>query len=110
MDNKKLLSVFSYLSIFFAPFIVPLAIYFISKDREVKHHSIRAIVSHLIPLVFGILFFILFMFSTLSFSMSNVSEGNPTFLIFWIVGFVIYLLLSVGIFIRNVVQAIRIMR
>ena len=110
MENKKLLSVFSYLSIFFAPFIVPLVIYFITKDREVKRHSIRAIVSHLIPLVFGILFFILFIFSTVSFSMRNFSEGNSSFLIFWIAGFVIYLILSVGIFIWNVIQAILIMR
>ena len=110
MENKKLLSAFSYLSIFFAPFIVPLAIYFISKDHEVKRHSIRAILSHLIPLAFGLLFFIIFIFSTVSFSMSNPNESNPSFLIFWMVGFVIYLIVSLGIFIWNVIQAIRILR
>ena len=110
MENKKLLSAFSYLSILFAPFIVPLAIYFISKDSEVKRHSIRALLSHFIPLAFGILFFILFIFSTLSFSLTNQREGNPSFLIFWIVGFAIYLIVSMGIFIWNIIQAIRIIR
>ena len=110
MENKNLLSAFSYLSIFFAPLLVPLAIYFFSKDREVKHHSMRALLSHLIPLALGILFFILFIFSTLSFSLSNPSEGNPSFLIFWIVGFAVYLIVSLGIFIWNIIQAIRIIR
>ena len=49
--ESKILAAFSYLSIFFAPFIVPLIVYFVTKDSDVKRHSIRALVSHLIPFV-----------------------------------------------------------
>jgi len=52
MENQKILAAFSYLSIFFAPFIVPLIVYFVTKDSDVKSHSIRALVSHLIPFSF----------------------------------------------------------
>ena len=57
MENQKVLSAFSYLSVFIAPFVVPLVVYFVSKDSEVKRHSIRALISHLIPLVLGFIFF-----------------------------------------------------
>lgn len=110
MENQKFLSALSYLSIFFAPFIVPLVVYFISKDREVKRHSIRALMSHLIPVAIGIVFFIIFVFSTVSFSFTNPSGDDPSFLIIWFVGFAIYLLVSLGIVIWNIVQAVRVVR
>lgn len=110
MENQKILSAFSYLSIFFAPFIVPLIVYFVSKDSEVKRHSIRALMSHLIPVVIGIVFFIIFVFSTLSFSVYDPNAGDQTFLIIWFAGFAIYLLVSLGIVIWNIVQAVRVIR
>lgn len=110
MENQKILSAFSYLSIFFAPFIVPVVVYFVSKDSEVKRHSIRALMSHLIPVVIGIIFFIIFIFSTVSFSSTNPNGGDPSFLIIWFVGFAIYLLVSLGIVIWNIVQAVRVVR
>lgn len=55
MENTKLLSALNYLSVFFAPFIVPVIIYFAVKDPEVKRHAIRALISHVLPFVFGIL-------------------------------------------------------
>lgn len=106
MENHKILSAFSYLSIFFAPFIVPLIVFFVSKDSEVKRHSIRALVSHLIPVVCGIIFFIVFITSTVSFGSYDTS--GDTLVIVWLVAFVIYLLVSLGIIIWNVFQAIRV--
>ena len=110
MENQKVLSAFSYLSIFFAPFIVPVIVYFVSKDSEVKRHSIRALMSHLIPVVIGIVFFIIFIFSTMSFNVYDPSTGDQTFLIIWLAGFAIYLLVSLGIVIWNIVQAVRVIR
>lgn len=37
MENQKILAAFSYLSIFFAPFIVPLIVYIVTKDSDVKN-------------------------------------------------------------------------
>lgn len=110
MENQKILSAFSYLSIFFAPLIVPLIVYFISKDSEVKRHSIRALMSHLIPVAIGIVFFIIFVFSALSFSGYNPNAYDSSFLIIWLGGFIIYLLVSLGIVIWNIVQAVRVIR
>ncbi|WP_155593512.1 DUF4870 domain-containing protein [Lysinibacillus cavernae] len=107
MENQKILSAFSYLSIFFAPFIVPLIVYFVTKDSDVKRHSIRALVSHLIPFVFGILFFIVFVFST--FSIDPTSNTN-SMMIIWFVSFAIYAIVSLGIVIWNIIQAIRVVR
>lgn len=110
MENQKILSAFSYLSIFFAPFIVPLVVYFISKDSEVKRHSIRALISHLIPIAFGIVFFIFFVFSTISFSTTDPFSNGNSLIIVWLVTFVIYLLVSLGIVIWNIIQAVRVVR
>ncbi|HBT72224.1 MAG TPA: DUF4870 domain-containing protein [Lysinibacillus sp.] len=107
MENQKILSAFSYLSIFFAPFIVPLIVYIITKDSDVKRHSIRALISHLIPFVFGILFFIVFVFSTFNL---DPTSGNNTMLIIWFVSFAIYAIVSLGIVIWNIIQAVRVIR
>lgn len=110
MENQKILSAFSYLSVFFAPFIVPLIVYFVSKDSDVKRHSIRALISHLIPVVFGIILFAVFVFSTISFNTFDLESGSNTFMIVWFASFAIYLLISLGIVIWNIVQAIRVIR
>ena len=107
MENQKILAAFSYLSIFFAPFIVPLIVYFVTKDSDVKRHSIRALVSHLIPFVFGILFFIVFVFSTFSL---DPTSSNKTVMIIWFASFAIYALVSLGIVIWNIIQAVRVIR
>ncbi|WJY27637.1 MULTISPECIES: DUF4870 domain-containing protein [Sporosarcina] len=49
MTSAKALSSLSYFSIFFAPLLVPLIVWFAVEDRDVKHHSKRAFISHLIP-------------------------------------------------------------
>ncbi|MGN4127459.1 DUF4870 domain-containing protein [Lysinibacillus sphaericus] len=110
MENQKILSAFSYLSIFFAPFIVPLIVYFVSKEHEVKRHSIRALISHLIPFLFGIIFFIVFVFSSMSMTTFEPDASGNTFIIIWFAAFAIYLLVSLGIVIWNIVQAVRVIR
>ncbi|KAB0445165.1 DUF4870 domain-containing protein [Lysinibacillus fusiformis] len=107
MENQKILSAFSYLSIFFAPFIVPLIVYFVTKDADIKRHSIRALVSHLIPFVFGILFFIVFVFSTFSL---DPTSSNSTVMIIWFISFAFYGIVSLGIVIWNIIQAVRVIR
>ncbi|QDQ00216.1 DUF4870 domain-containing protein [Lysinibacillus fusiformis] len=110
MENQKILSAFSYLSIFFAPFIVPLIVYFVSKDGEVKRHSIRALISHLIPFLFGVIFFIVFLFSSMSLNTFEPDTNGNTFIIIWFAAFALYLLVSLGIIIWNIVQAVRVIR
>lgn len=51
MDGNRLLSSLCYFSIFFAGFIFPIIVYFISDSNEVKAHAKRALLSHLLPLI-----------------------------------------------------------
>ncbi|MBD7908619.1 DUF4870 domain-containing protein [Sporosarcina gallistercoris] len=51
MDNSKLLSSLSYFSVFFAPLLLPFIVWMVADNQDVKHHSKRALISHLIPTV-----------------------------------------------------------
>ncbi|GLC90333.1 DUF4870 domain-containing protein [Lysinibacillus piscis] len=107
MENQKLLAALSYLSVFFAPFLVPLVVYFVSKDHEVKKHSMRALLSHLIPIVFGLIFFAVFMF--FSISMNTESFSNSSILILF-GSMALYGLVALGVLIWNIIQAVRVVR
>ena len=112
MDQSKGLSALSYLSYFFAPFILPIIVFFISKEEFVKRHTKRAIISHLIPVVLGIIFAILFFISALSWDTNTVENiyigdifSSPFF-----IGFVIFLIVTFIVAIWNLVQAIKVLR
>lgn len=47
--NDKIFSSLCYFSIFFAGFLFPLIIYFVTTEEKVKSHAKGALVSHLIP-------------------------------------------------------------
>lgn len=95
MDTNRLLSALAYFSIFFAPFLLPVILYFISPDREVKDHSKKALLSHLLPVVAIPLLFAVFA--------SSPSAGMA------ILAFLIFGGLSLLVFIYNVVQGIRVL-
>ncbi|WP_431028006.1 DUF4870 domain-containing protein [Lysinibacillus sp. LZ02] len=106
MDNSKGLSALNYFSVFFAPFIVPIIIYFVSADPEVKRHAIRALLSHVIPVVLGgILVVALFTIGIFSSQMN----GDILFTT-WIVLILGYGLLYLIVIIWNVVQGIKVLR
>ena len=106
MDNSKALSALNYFSVFFAPFIVPIIIYFISPDPEVKRHSIRALLSHVIPFILGIIL-VVTLFIVGVFSM-QVNGDNV--LATWVLLVLGYGLLYLTIIIWNVVQGIKVLR
>ncbi|EIT86999.1 hypothetical protein A374_02059 [Fictibacillus macauensis ZFHKF-1] len=49
--TNKLLSALSYFSILFIPFLFPVVVHLATKDEQSKAHSMRAMLSHLIPIV-----------------------------------------------------------
>ena len=106
MDSSKGLSALNYFSVFFAPLLVPIIIYFVSPDPEVKRHSIRALLSHVIPFIFGILLvIILFIVGVFS---SQVN--GDTLFVTWILLVLGYGLIYLAIIIWNVVQGIKVLR
>ena len=106
MNNSKTLNALNYFSVFFAPLLVPIIIYFVSPDPEVKRHSIRALLSHVIPFIFGvILVIILFIVGVFS-----MEVNGDTLFVTWILLMLGYGLLYLAIVIWNVVQGIKVLR
>lgn len=49
--SKKAISALCYFSLFFAPFLFPIAVYFIADDSEVMEHAKKSFLSHLLPII-----------------------------------------------------------
>lgn len=100
MKDNRLLSALSYLSVFFAPFIVPIIVFLASKDDEVRDHSKKALISHLIPFVSAIFAFILFFGSI--FTNNEFAIGGSFFL-----GFALVIVVNIVVVIYNIFKAIK---
>jgi hypothetical protein len=113
MSNSKLLAALCYFSVFFTPLLIPIIIYFVSDDREVKHHAKRSFVSHLVPVILLIAGFIIFSFSMFSFT--NNMNGMPSENFgFWqltpFLFMLVYGLLLMAILIWNVFQGVKVLK
>ncbi|WP_042478884.1 DUF4870 domain-containing protein [Bacillus ndiopicus] len=106
MEDRKILSMLSYLSIFFAPFIAPIIIWLVSKDEEVRYHSKRALISHIIPIILGIAVGVFFIFTTI---FGGVQE-DATLFFAGFGGMLLYGLLYLVFIIWNIVQAVLVYR
>ncbi|PEB54074.1 DUF4870 domain-containing protein [Bacillus pseudomycoides] len=103
MKANNILSSLSYFSIFFAPFLLPIIIYFVAEE-EVKYHAKKALWTHLIPfvtLIIGLAISGAVGFSTL---------GENALGIAVIGTFVIAFILSIYYFIWNIVKGIRVLK
>ncbi|MDI7742614.1 DUF4870 domain-containing protein [Lysinibacillus fusiformis] len=106
MDNNKILSALCYVSLLFAPFILPIIVYFVIKDKEVKHHAKRAFISHSIPAALSILMAILGFIGMFSINYENMN--GFVMLMFILMG--VYFVITLVIIIWNLVQAYRVFR
>lgn len=110
MDQNKGLSAVGYLSFYFMPFILPLIIFFVAKDEVVKHHNKRAFISHLIPIILGIIYIILFFMFAFTTTSSTMLEVNYVFESSIFIGFAILALITFVVGIWNLVRAIKVLR
>jgi hypothetical protein len=99
MDANKVISSICYFSIFFAGFILPIAVYFIADDHVVKGHAKTALLSHLIPLIT----IPIFVFSAITLNSSN----HFVFLLILLIA--LTGLLNLGIIIYNIVKGIKVL-
>lgn len=102
MDTNKVLSALCYFSIFFAGFLFPIVVYFLSNEMDVKKHAKTALFSHLIP-VFSVLVFII-----LGISHAAIFE-NPSAL-FGIFAVFAVILLNIIVVIWNTVKGIIVLK
>lgn len=100
MQDNRLLSALSYLSVFFAPFLVPIIIFLVSKDDEVRDHSKKALISHLIPFVSAIFAFALFFGSI--FTTNELAIGGS-----FLLGFVLFIVVNIIVVLYNIFKAIK---
>ncbi|MBK3495774.1 DUF4870 domain-containing protein [Viridibacillus sp. YIM B01967] len=109
MDNNRVLSALCYFSIFFAGFLLPLIVYFVSTDSDVKNHAKRAFLSHLLLIIPSIIgFFIFFIsFGFYASSSNSVMSIGPILIISFIV---VEILLSLAVIIWNIIQGVRVLR
>ena len=64
MDKtNKIIASLNYFSVFFAPFLLPIAVYFIVDHHEVKEHAKKALISHIVPFLSIIALIITVVFS-----------------------------------------------
>lgn len=94
MGDYKIFASLSYFSIFFAGFIFPLVVYIIVKNEEVRHHAMRALISHIIPFLTVIIIIIGIFSGSLGSFFGSV---------------ILFIILNLIIVIWNVVQGIKIL-
>jgi Domain of unknown function (DUF4870) len=105
LELNKILSSLSYFSILFAGIVFPLIVWLAAEDKEVKGHAKKAFFSHLIPLVpmpillFGFL--------------HELIAGDPagtTFPVIFFLSIAFIIILSMIVFVWNIVKGIKVLR
>ncbi|PFA25142.1 MULTISPECIES: DUF4870 domain-containing protein [Bacillus cereus group] len=103
MKGNNILSSLCYLSIFFAPFIFPIIVYFIAED-DVKYHAKKALWTHVFPFV------ILFGGLALS-GVFGLSFGESASVgIGMVITYVTFAVVGIYYFVWNIVKGVRVLR
>jgi hypothetical protein len=104
MNSNKVLASLCYFSIFFAGFIFPIIVYFVTDQRDVKHHAKKAFLSHLIPFL-TIVFFVILVLVTGAFQQTGDAIPGIIF-----VGMIITGIINLIVVIWNIVKGIKILK
>lgn len=89
MSADRILASLSYFSLFFAPFLFPIIVYFLT-DGETKRHARNAFISHIIPfiiLISGIIFAFVVGFGDIDFASITLILAIA---LFGIITFILY--------------------
>ncbi|MES5957193.1 DUF4870 domain-containing protein [Bacillus fungorum] len=100
MKENNILSSLSYFSVFFAPLLFPIIIYFVA-EKNVKYHAEKSLKTYLIPCVTAII--VLAISGVIGFSSIN---ENPTGIATFIVAFMI----NLYYFIWNIVKDVKVFK
>ena len=100
MEDSKALSSLSYLSVCFAPVLLPFIVLLASSNPNVKRHAKTSLISQLLPFLF-------FPFIILSLFTSAMTYDEIPILFLTL--FVLYGITSLIVFIWNIVKGIRLL-
>lgn len=105
MQDNRVLNALSYFSVLFAPFLVPIIIWILGKDEDVKHHAKRALISHIIPLALMIILIIaMFVGMIAEYQTNFMNDGGIILLVLFVLLIVTYLIS----FVWNIFQGIKV--
>ncbi|RFA33403.1 hypothetical protein CAI16_14745 [Virgibacillus dokdonensis] len=96
MKSNYVLSSLCYFSVFFAPLLFPIMVYFLASE-DTKYHAKSAMFIHLVPAITGIGAFT-------AFAVDNLSENVTTLLIATVV------VINVYYFILSVVKGVKVLQ
>ncbi len=103
METNKVLSALCYFSIFFAGFIFPIIVYFISDNPYVKKDAKAAFLSHLLPII-AVPLVIAGVFMDIGIFSSG--SGMP---IYFMIMIGLSILVSIGVVIWNIYKGIKVL-
>ncbi|AQR76809.1 DUF4870 domain-containing protein [Paenibacillus larvae] len=103
MKENNVLSSLCYFSIFFAPFLFPIVVYFLANG-EVKYHAKKALWTHLVPYVALIIGLVVT-------GVAGINEGTGTVASYSAVAtFCIFAVIGIYFFIWNIVKGIKVLK
>jgi hypothetical protein len=109
---NRVLASLNYFSIFFAGFLFPLIVWIISKNDFEKYHAKRALISHIIAVIPGIIAAIAFIILAITTVQVEPYTSNGSYMFgagfFIIAG--LYVIVAFIIMVWNVVQGIKVLR
>lgn len=103
MKANNVLSSLNYFSIFFAPFLFPIIVFFITEG-EVSEHAKKALWTHLIPyvaLIVGVM-----LAGSIGFGTQNETVAGVGMIAAWGIS----ILVSIYYFIWNIVKGIKVLK
>lgn len=108
MENNRIISSLCYFSIFFAGFILPLIVFLVIKEQEVKKHAKAALISHLLLYLPALIGFVIFFFISLS-APSTTDDSMALFGFGMIILFILFALFTLAIVIWNIYRGIKVL-
>lgn len=108
MENNRIISSLCYFSIFFAGFILPLIVFLVIKEQEVKKHAKAALISHLLLYLPTLIGFVILFFISLS-APSSSDNVMALFGIGMILLIILFALFMLAIVIWNIYRGIKVL-
>jgi hypothetical protein len=106
VNSNKVLSSLCYFSVFFAGFIFPIIVYFVSDDVNVKQHAKKAFISHIIPFITVVLFVILAV-TVGAFNQGTLPDAIPGIIF---IGIIIAGIINFIVVIWNIIKGIKVLK
>lgn len=110
MDTNKILSASTYFSILFAPFILPIIVYFLTSEKEVKYHAKRSLISHVIPTIFFVFLMLAIFANFLPLGFTGDSDSMWTSMTTALIFMGLYTVINLVLLIWNIVQGVKVLR